>query len=36
MTWFRRDRRIVWLDAGDGPAEELVDLAADLFRRMTA
>jgi tRNA dimethylallyltransferase len=36
MTWFRRDRRIVWLDAGDGAAEELVDLAADLFRRMTA
>ncbi len=25
MTWFRRDRRILWLDAGDGPAADLAD-----------
>ncbi len=25
MTWFRRDRRIVWLDAGDRPAADLAD-----------
>ncbi|HET9539998.1 MAG TPA: tRNA (adenosine(37)-N6)-dimethylallyltransferase MiaA [Candidatus Limnocylindria bacterium] len=36
MTWFRRDRRIVWLDAGDGPAADLADEAADLVRRLTA
>ena len=34
MTWFRRDRRIVWLDAGDGPAADLADEAADLVRRL--
>ena len=31
MTWFRRDRRIIWLDAGDGPASDLADRAADLI-----
>ena len=36
MTWFRRDRRIVWLDAGDGPAVDLAEEAADLVRRLTA
>ena len=36
MTWFRRDRRTVWLDAGEGPAAELADEAADLVRRLTA
>jgi tRNA dimethylallyltransferase len=36
MTWFRRDRRIVWLDAGDGPAAELADEAAKLIRRLLA
>jgi tRNA dimethylallyltransferase len=34
MTWFRRDRRIVWLEAGTGPADvsPLVDKALDLLR----
>jgi tRNA dimethylallyltransferase len=36
MTWFRRDRRIVWLDADDGRAVDLADEAADLVRRLTA
>ncbi len=36
MTWFRRDRRIVWLPAGDGPAADLTDQAVDLVRRLTA
>jgi len=33
-TWFRRDRRIVWLDAGDGPADDpsLVAEAATLLQ----
>jgi tRNA dimethylallyltransferase len=32
-TWFRRDRRVVWLAAGDGPADDpvLVAEAARLF-----
>jgi tRNA dimethylallyltransferase len=36
LTWFRRDRRIVWLDAGEGPAAALADKASDLVRRLTA
>ena len=36
MTWFRRDRRIVWLAAGERPAEELADQAVELIRRLTA
>ncbi|HET9880057.1 MAG TPA: tRNA dimethylallyltransferase, partial [Candidatus Limnocylindria bacterium] len=30
LTWFRRDPRISWLDAGDGPADDpaLVERAA--------
>jgi tRNA dimethylallyltransferase len=36
MTWFRRDRRVVWLEAGDGPAEALAERAADLVRRLIA
>jgi tRNA dimethylallyltransferase len=36
LTWFRRDRRIVWLVAGERPAAELADQAADLIRRLTA
>jgi len=37
LSWFRRDPRIVWLVAGDGPADDprLVDGAVDLVRRMT-
>jgi tRNA dimethylallyltransferase len=35
MTWFRRDRRIMWLDAGDAPAGDLADQAAELIRRLT-
>ena len=33
MTWFRRDARIVWLDAGDGPADDplIVQQAASLL-----
>jgi tRNA dimethylallyltransferase len=33
MTWFRRDPRIVWLDAGDGPADDpiLVQQAVSLL-----
>jgi tRNA dimethylallyltransferase len=34
MTWFRRDQRIVWLPAGERPASELADQAADLIRRL--
>jgi tRNA dimethylallyltransferase len=34
MTWFRRDRRIVWLEAGDGPAVALADRAAEMVRRL--
>lgn len=36
LTWFRRDRRIVWLAAGDRPAADLGNQAADLVRRLTA
>jgi tRNA dimethylallyltransferase len=36
MTWFRRDRRIIWLDAGNGPAAGLAGEAAALVRRLTA
>jgi tRNA dimethylallyltransferase len=36
MTWFRRDRRIVWLPAGDAPAAELADRTVDLVHRLTA
>jgi tRNA dimethylallyltransferase len=34
MTWFRRDPRIVWLEAGTGPADvsPLVEEALDLLR----
>lgn len=37
MSWFRRDRRIVWLDAGDRPADDpaLVRQGSDLLRRLT-
>lgn len=35
LTWFRRDRRIVWLPAGDRPAAALGDPATDLIRRLT-
>jgi tRNA dimethylallyltransferase len=34
MTWFGRDQRIVWLAAGERPAAELADQAADLIRRL--
>lgn len=36
MTWFRRDPRIVWLPAGDRPADApaIVERALDLLRRM--
>jgi tRNA dimethylallyltransferase len=38
LTWFRRDTRIVWLEAGDGPADDpsLVARAVDLLRRLLA
>lgn len=38
LSWFRREARIVWLDAGDGPADDpaLRDAASDLLRRMLA
>jgi tRNA dimethylallyltransferase len=37
LSWFRRDRRIVWLDAGEGPADDpaLVRRGIDLVRRLT-
>ena len=35
MTWFRRDRRIVWLQPGSETADVLADQAADLLRLMT-
>jgi tRNA dimethylallyltransferase len=37
LSWFRRDRRILWLDAGDGLAAdiELVRQGSDLLRRLT-
>jgi tRNA dimethylallyltransferase len=31
LTWFGRDPRIIWLDAGDRPAQELVDEALRVF-----
>ena len=36
MTWFGRDRRIVWLTAADRPAANLAEQAADLVHRLTA
>jgi tRNA dimethylallyltransferase len=37
LSWFRRDRRIVWLDPGDRPADDpaLVRQGTDLLRRLT-
>jgi tRNA dimethylallyltransferase len=37
LSWFRRDRRIVWLDAGDAPADDpaLVRQGSDLLRRLS-
>jgi tRNA dimethylallyltransferase len=37
LSWFRRDRRIVWLDAGARPADDpaLVRQGSDLLRRLT-
>jgi tRNA dimethylallyltransferase len=37
LSWFRRDRRIVWLDAGERPADDpgLVRQGTDLLRRLT-
>jgi tRNA dimethylallyltransferase len=34
LTWFRRDRRIVWMDAGLDPAERLAARAAETIRLM--
>lgn len=36
LNWFRRDMRIVWLDAGDAPASqrEFVDRAAEVLLRL--
>jgi tRNA dimethylallyltransferase len=36
LSWLRRDSRIVWLDAGDGAADDpsLVERAVDLLRRL--
>lgn len=36
MTWFRRDKRIVWLPAGERPAADLAGEAADFIRQLTA
>ncbi|HEX5578791.1 MAG TPA: tRNA (adenosine(37)-N6)-dimethylallyltransferase MiaA [Candidatus Limnocylindria bacterium] len=36
LTWFRRDRRVVWLPAGEGSSTDLADQATDLVRRLTA
>jgi tRNA dimethylallyltransferase len=38
LSWFRREMRIAWVDAGDRPADEdrLLDTATDLLRRMLA
>jgi tRNA dimethylallyltransferase len=35
LSWFRRDRRIEWIDAGDRPADDpaLVRRASELLRR---
>jgi tRNA dimethylallyltransferase len=37
MSWFRRDRRIVWIDAGDRPADDpaLARQGSDLLRQLT-
>ena len=37
LSWFRRDRRIVWLDASDRPADDppLVRQGSDLLRHLT-
>jgi len=37
MTWFRRDPRVVWLDAGDGPADDpiIVELAVSLLSALS-
>jgi tRNA dimethylallyltransferase len=35
QTWFRRDRRIVWLQPGLRPAESLADRAVELMRLLT-
>jgi tRNA dimethylallyltransferase len=36
LSWFRRDARIVWLDAGEAAADDpaLVERALDLLRRL--
>jgi len=36
LSWFRRDRRIVWLDAGERPADDpaLVKQGSDLLNRL--
>jgi tRNA dimethylallyltransferase len=36
MTWFRRDSRISWLDAADGPADAIVDRAVERFAPLLA
>jgi tRNA dimethylallyltransferase len=36
LTWFRRDRRIIWLPAGAEAASGLATTATDLIRRLTA
>jgi tRNA dimethylallyltransferase len=38
LSWFRRETRIVWLDAADQPADDprLVARAEELLRRMLA
>jgi tRNA dimethylallyltransferase len=37
LTWFRRDPRIVWLEASDRPADEhaIVERAVDLLRPLS-
>jgi tRNA dimethylallyltransferase len=37
MSWFRRDRRIVWIDAGDRSADDpaLARQGSDLLRQLT-
>jgi tRNA dimethylallyltransferase len=32
LTWFRRDPRITWLDAADGPSQKVVDEALSVLR----
>lgn len=36
LSWFRRDRRVVWLDAGERPADDpgLVQQGSDLLNRL--